>query len=159
MQSFVSHSGYGYRKRLCEDVTTWFLNQFLLRHKIVVDILHRSLKSEGAYGYCDYVGSSYRPREFLIELNTYMEEELYIKTLLHELTHLKQWVDRKLQVRNGKMCYCKEPVENYEYAYQPHEIEAREQEETLYAKYLKGKGIVPVLKVSCFPLSCPRHLL
>jgi len=28
-------------------------------------------------------------------------------------------------------------VEDYEYWYQPHEIEAREQEETLYLEYLK----------------------
>jgi hypothetical protein len=148
--SVLKISGYGYHKRTCEDVASWFLNKFLPRHKIEVEILHRGLKREHVYGYCDYVGSSYRPRDFLIELDTHMSEELYIKTLLHELVHLRQWVVGSLRVRYGKMCYCKEPVEKYEYWYQPHEIEAREQEETLYVEYLLEKYGVPVPKVAQF---------
>jgi hypothetical protein len=148
--SYITHSGYGYSKRLCEDVTTWFLNKFLPRHKIEVEILHRGLKRECVFGYCDYVGESYRPREFLIELDTHISEELYIKTLLHELVHLRQWVIGSLRVRRGKMCYGKEPVENYEYWDQPHEIEAREQEETLYLEYLIEKKGVPVQQVAQF---------
>ena len=138
--SYITTSGYGYRKRICEDVTSWFLNRFFPRHKIHVEILHRGLNREQVYGYCDYVGESYRPREFLIELNTYMDEELYIKTLLHELTHLRQWVVCSLRLRSGKMYYGKECVEDYEYWYQQHEIEAREQEETLYLEYLFDKN-------------------
>ena len=138
--SYICHSGYGYSKILCEDVTSWFLNRFFPRHKIEVEILHRGLKREAVYGYCDYVGEARRPREFLIELDTHMDEELYIKTLLHELVHLRQWVVGSLRMRRGKMHYGKEPVENYEYWYQPHEIEAREQEETLYLEYLFEKN-------------------
>ena len=139
MQSSIYTSGYGYSKRLCEDVTAWFLNKFLPRHKIDVEILHRGLKREQVYGYCDYVGESRRPREFLIELQTHMKEELYIKTLLHELVHLRQWVVGSLRVRYGKMCYGKECVEDIDYWYQPHEVEAREQEDTLYYEYLREK--------------------
>jgi hypothetical protein len=146
--SYVTYSGYGYSKRLCEDVTFWFLNKFLPRHKIDVEILHRGLKREGAYGYCDVSGETQRPREFLIELDTHMPKELYIQTLLHELTHLRQWVAGSLRMRYGKLCYSKEPVENYEYWHQPHEIEAREQEETLYLEYLQEKEGVPVQEVA-----------
>jgi hypothetical protein len=138
--SYIIVSGYGYSKRVCEDVTSWFLNKYFPRHKITVEILHRGLKREGVNGYCDHVGESYRPREFLIEIDTYLDEELYVKTLLHELTHLRQWVVGSLRVRYGKMCYCKEPVEIYDYWHQPHEIEAREQEETLYLEYLFEKN-------------------
>ena len=154
--SVLEISGYGYRKRVCEDVATWFLNRFFPRHKIYVEILHRGLKRECVYGYCDYVGESYRPRHFLIELDTYMYEELYIQTLLHELTHLRQWVVGSLRVRYGKLCYSKEPVEKYEYWYQPHEIEAREQEETLYLEYLLETRGVPVPQVVQF---FPNRLL
>ena len=145
-------SGYGYRKLLCEDVATWFLNRFFPRHKIYVEILHRGLKRECVYGYCDYVGESYRPRHFLIELDTYMHEELYIQTLLHELTHLRQWVVGSLRQKRGKMYYGKECVEDIEYWHQPHEIEAREQEVTLYQEYMSEKNPVPVSQVAqCFP--------
>ena len=97
---------------------------------------------------CDVEGDSYRPRHFLIELQSDMCKESYIKTLLHELTHLAQWVDGSLRFRHGKMCYCQEPVENYDYEDQPHEIEARESEEILYDLYLKEKEGVPVKEVA-----------
>ena len=145
--SYIIANGYGYSKILCEDVTSWFLNNFFPRHKITVEIVHRGLKRDGVNGYCDVVGESYRPRHFLIELDTHMNRDLYIKTLLHELTHLKQWVVGSLRSRYGKLCYSKIPVENWEYWYQPHEIEAREEEERLYVWYLTDKQSVPVDEV------------
>ena len=146
--SYIQHSGYGYRKRLCEDVSCWFLNKFLPRHKISLEILHRGLKRECVYGYCDFVGESYRPREFLIELDTHMHEDLYIQTLLHELVHLRQWVLGSLRSKRGKMYYGKQCVEDMDYWIQPHEVEAREQEETLYYEYLKEKNHQPLPQVS-----------
>jgi len=141
--SILYISGYGYPKVTCEDVTSRFLNQFFPRHKITVEIVHRGLKREGVNGYCDVVGETYRPRHFLIELDTHMDRELYIKTLLHELTHMAQWIRGSLRQRYGKLCYSKVPVENWEYWYQPHEIEAREEEERLYEMYLTDKQGVP----------------
>ena len=146
--SYIQHSSYGYRKRLCEDVSCWFLNKFLPRHKISLEILHRGLKRECVYGYCDFVGESYRPREFLIELDTHMHEDLYIQTLLHELVHLRQWVLGSLRSKRGKMYYGKQCVEDMDYWIQPHEVEAREQEETLYYEYLKEKNHQPLPQVS-----------
>jgi hypothetical protein len=148
MQSYFQITGYGYRKRVCEDVTTWFLNKFLPRHKIYVEILHRGLKREGVYGYCDYTGEAYRPREFLIELDTWMNEELYIKTLLHELIHLQQWVTGSLRAKRGKRYYNSINVEDIEYWDQPHEIIARREEILLYQQYMNETSPVPVHKVA-----------
>ena len=146
--SSIYHSGYGYSKILCEDVTSWFLNKFYPRHKISVDIVHRGLKREGVYGYCDVAGEQYRPRHFLIELQPYMSRELYIKILFHELTHLAQWVDGSLRFRHGKLCYSLEPVEKWDYEDQPHEIEARESEQILYDQYLSDNMGVTEPQVS-----------
>lgn len=157
--SIIQTSGYGYRKRTCEDVASWFLNRFFPRHQIYVEILHRGMKREGSYGYCDVVGETYRPRDFLIEMDTYMHEELYIQTLLHELTHLRQWVVGSLRQKRGKLYYGQECIEDYEYWYQPHEIEAREQEETLYLEYMQEKRSVPVFNLAQFFSNRPRHLL
>ena len=149
--SYITISGYGYPKSTCEDVTSWFLNNFFPRHKITVDIVHRGLKREQVLGYCDVVGETYRPRHFLIELDTHMDRDLYIKTLLHELTHLAQWVRGSLRQRYGKLCYSKVPVDNWEYWYQPHEIEAREEEERLFEMYLTDRFGRPDEEVSqCF---------
>ena len=141
--SVITHSGYGYSKILCESVASWFINEFFPRHKLTVDIVHRGLKREEVHGYCDVVGDTQRPRHFLIELDTHMDKELYVKTLFHELTHMAQWIRGSLRHRYGKLCYCKTPVENWEYWYQPHEIEAREEEERLYVWYLTDKQGVP----------------
>jgi hypothetical protein len=146
--SSIYHSGYGYSKILCEDVTSWFLNNFFPRHKIAVDIVHRGLKRDQVVGYCDVVGETYRPRHFLIELQVDMPKDLYIKTLLHELTHLAQWVRGSLRFRSGKLCYYTEPAENWDYENQPHEIEAREEEERLYVMYLTDTFSVPVDEVA-----------
>lgn len=148
MHSIIETTGYGYRKSICEDTCSWFLNKFLPRHKIYVEILHRGLKREGVYGYCDYTGESYRPREFLIELQTYMDEQLYIQILLHELVHVRQWVTGTLRAKRGKMYYGPHKIENYEYEDQPHEVDAREQEEILYLEYLSDTLNVPVEEVS-----------
>ena len=145
--SILYISGYGYPKSTCEDVTSWFLNNFFPRHKITVDIVHRGLKRENVQGYCDVVGDYKRPRHFLIELDTHMDRDTYIKTLLHELTHMAQWIRGSLRSRYGELCYSKIPVENWEYWYQPHEIEAREEEERLYVWYLTDKQSVPVDEV------------
>ena len=141
-------TGYGYKKTLCEKVTYWFLNKFLSRYNLDIHIIHRGLKHEGVLGYCDFIDDYKSPRCFVIELDTYMEKELYIKTLLHELFHLYQWVKGLLKVRYGKVCYCKEPVEQYDYWEQPHEIAAREKESDLYQAYLNENKIVPLFNVS-----------
>ena len=79
-----------------------------------------------------------------------MDEELYIKTLLHELTHLRQWVVGSLRLRSGKMYYGKECMENVDYWEQAHEIEARDQEERLYVEYLYDELSDPVQEVEQF---------
>lgn len=135
-KSYLCYSGYGYQRKLCRSVTTWFLDNFLPRHVLDIEVLHRGMKCEDAYGYCDYVGSSYRPREFCIELQSNMSKEMYIKTLLHELVHLRQWVKGTLKMKSGKMHFDGENVSEVEYMSQPHEIEARELEEKLYIDYI-----------------------
>ena len=45
MQTFFSHSGYGYSKRLCENVSLWFLKKYQLENALI-DIIHRGLKRE-----------------------------------------------------------------------------------------------------------------
>ena len=136
--SIICHHGYGYSWKLCEDVSSWFINQYFPRHKITLDIVHRSLKSDNVRGYCDVSPGErqYNPRHFLIELDTHMSEEWYIKTLFHELTHLAQWIRGELRFRHGKLCYSTKPVESWDYEDQPHEIEARQEEERLFEWYM-----------------------
>ena len=43
-----------------------------------------------------------------------------------------------LETKRSKMHYKNEPVDNYNYDDQPHEIAAREAEETLYKEYINS---------------------
>ncbi len=139
MHSIIETTGYGYHRRICEDVSSWFLNKFLPRHKVYVEIHHRGLKREGVYGWCDFEDDYVRPRSFLIELQVFMNRELYIQTLLHELVHVRQWVLGDLRQKRGKMYYNSINVEDIEYWDQPHEIIARREEILLYQEYMKSK--------------------
>ena len=146
--SYISHSGYGYSKKLCEDVTSWFVNTYYPRHKLDIDIVHRGLKCDKVVGLCDVNGQSSRPRAFLIDLQAHMEKELYIKTLFHELTHMAQWIDGTLRCRSGKLYYCQEPADKWDYEDQPHEIEARESEDMLYDLWMMDKQPRPASQLA-----------
>jgi len=128
--------GYGYSKRLCEDVVSWFVSKYLPRHKLEIEVLHRGLKREQALGYCDVAGRHHKPREFLIELDTHLDNETYTTVLLHELYHVLQFVSGELKLKASKRYYKGECMENLEYWEQPHEISARWNERILYQEYL-----------------------
>ena len=139
--------GYGFSKRLCKDVVCWFVSKHLPRHKLEIEILHRGLKREQAFGYCDVAGRHYNPREFLIELDTHMDKETYITVLLHELIHLYDFCIGELKLKSSKKYYKGECMEDLEYWEQPHEIRAHYMEKILYREYLIDKRGVPTSKV------------
>ena len=55
--------------------------------------------------------------------------------------HMKQFIDGSLKTKRSKMYYKNEPVDNYDYEDQPHEIAARESEETLYKEYVTERKV------------------
>ena len=128
--------GYGYSSILCEDIASWFINKFVPRHKFFVRIVHKGLKREQSYGFCDFVDQAYRPRVFVIEVQANLSKEMYAKTLLHEFVHLRQWLQGTLKLKSGKMYFDGESVEKYEYMDQPHEIEAYDSEDKLYLDFM-----------------------
>jgi hypothetical protein len=136
----IDITGYGARKRRVEDAVEWFITKNLPRHHIYIEVLHRGLRREQAYGYCSVSGDIYRPREFLIEIDPNLDLELYTKTLFHELVHLRQWVKGLLKERRGKMYYKDIKCEDLDYWEYPHEIEAHSLEEYYYLKFLEETG-------------------
>ena len=129
-------SGYKYSRRRCEDVVTFFYDRYLKRYKIEIEVLHRGLVREGAYGYCSVQDCDYRPRSFLIEMHNQLSPEDYIKTLLHELQHVLQHVRGDLRDKRGVRCWKGINCDDLEYSIQPWEVEAHLMEEVLYLRYL-----------------------
>ncbi len=88
---YLEVTGKGPR-RLCNRVVEWFKGQYLPRHHLDISVVHRGLKREGVSGWCMVNGSTSRPRSFLVEIHNTLEEEDYIKVLLHELWHVYQYI-------------------------------------------------------------------
>ena len=129
-------SGYKYSRRRCEDIVTFFYDRYLKRYKIEIEVLHRGLMREGAYGYCSVQDCDYRPRNFLIEVHNHLSVEDYIKTLLHELQHVLQHVRGDLRDKRGVRCWKGIKCDDLDYSVQPWEVEAHLMEEVLYLRYL-----------------------
>jgi tRNA U55 pseudouridine synthase TruB len=134
-------TGYGYSKKLCEDVVCWFVSKHLARYKLDLEIVHRGLKREKVLGWCDIIGETYNPRCFLIELHTHMDKKTYVRTLIHELYHVLQFVTGELRIKSSKRYFKGECIEDLEYWQQPHEIFAYWNEKILYQEYLKDKNL------------------
>ena len=133
---YLEISGYGARKRRCRGAVRWFLQKYLPRHHIDVEVLHRGLRREESYGYCSVSGDIYRPREFLSEIDPKLDLELYTKTIIHELIHLRQWVQGVLKERRGKMYYKNINCDALDYWDPPHEVEAHSLDQMYYEDYL-----------------------
>lgn len=132
----IDITGYGARKRRCRDVLTWFISTYLPRHHIYIEVLHRGLLREGAYGYCSVQDCNWKPRSFLIEVHNRLNEEDYIKVILHELQHLLQHVRGDLRDKKGIRCWKGVDCSDLDYDEMPWELDAHQREQELYEEYL-----------------------
>lgn len=129
-------SGYGYSQRRCIAAVEWFISKYLPRHHISLEVLHRGLRREYAIGFCEISGKTYKPREFLIQLQSRMEPDKYLSTLFHELWHVYQFVSGDLKLKCSKKYYKGICMEHLEYKDHPWEIEAYSMESKLLNEYI-----------------------
>ena len=133
---YLSYSGYNYSKRRCERIVDWFVNRYLPRHKLSINVDHKGLLREGVFGWMWAADCDYRPRDFEIEIHNHMDEEHYTKTLLHELWHLYQHVKGALRDKHGKRLWKGIDHSETDYEDQPWEQQAHQMEDVLYEEYL-----------------------
>ena len=114
----------------------WFVNRYLPRHKLSINVDHKGLLREGVFGWMWAADCDYRPREFEIEIHNHMDEEHYTKTLLHELWHLYQHVKGALRDKHGKRLWKGIDHSETDYEDQPWEQQAHQMEDVLYEEYL-----------------------
>lgn len=137
---YFETNGYGYPKYLCEDILFWFAKTFYPRHNLDITVNHRGMKREGVYGWCDIMGGERHPRTFLIEIQSNLDKHTYATTLVHELIHVKQWVDGSLKLNKGSLVY--RGIHVGPEADQPHEVEAHEGEREYLLKFMCDSGRV-----------------
>jgi hypothetical protein len=133
---FLSITGSKAPKRRCESTVSWFISKYLPRYKLSIEVQHRGLLRENAYGFCTVEDCDYRPRSFLIEIHNRLNKEDYTKTLLHECQHILQHIRGDLRDKRGIRCWKGIKCVDLDYEDMPWEIEAIQMEEVLYEEYL-----------------------
>ena len=137
----LTHSGYDYSEKRCVNVVEWFVDEYLSRYNIDINVHHcRLVNREGVYGWCWATDCDYRPREFDIEIHNQMPLHLYTQTLLHELWHVYQHVKGHLRDKYGKRHWKGVDHSQTSYEDQPWEIEAHSMEEKLYREYISNSS-------------------
>ncbi len=132
----LTHSGYDYSQKRCVNVTEWFVDEYLSRYNIDINIHNcRLVNREGVYGWCWATDCDHRPREFEIEIHNQLPIHIYIETLLHELWHVYQHVKGDLKDKYGKRLWKGVDHSKIDYENQPWEKEAVKMEKILYRKY------------------------
>jgi len=132
---YLETTGYNYSKQRCERIVNWFVNTYLPRYKITINVDHLGLMRQGVFGWMWASDCDYRPREFEIEIHNRMTPENYTKTLLHELWHVYQHVKGLLKDKHNKRLWKGIDHSETDYDDQPWEKEALQMEEVLYKKY------------------------
>lgn len=134
---FLETIGYGYSKKLCQNVVCWFVAKHFSRHTLDITVSHKNLTSEGVMGFCDVVGKTNNPRSFLIEINANLDKENYCRTLIHECIHMGQFIRGELKIKNCKRYFRGISLDCQPYELQEHEKIAYTEEEVLYKLFLK----------------------
>ncbi len=134
----LTHSGYNYSQRRCVRIVDWFVNQYLPRHKVEINVDHKGLLRERVFGWAWVVPPDHRPREFEIEIHNRLSPALYTETLLHELWHVYQHVTGQLKDKYNKRYWKGIDHSKTDYDDQPWEKEAHLMEKKLVREYTQS---------------------
>lgn len=126
-------------KYICNQISDMLLSSRLSKN-IYVQIQYMRLE-EGTWGYCSPVDfESRQHREFEILIDSEISKEKQLKTLVHELVHLKQFAKGEFKQYEGynyRWLGKKISISSEDYDTLPWEIEAISSEKTLCEQLAK----------------------
>jgi len=88
-------------RRLVRGAALWMLNDLVgqrlgQRLTVRVKLIRDLYKDEDIMGDCEWIDDNRRPKEFLVRLYAGPNRKRTLKTLAHELIHVKQFAKREL---------------------------------------------------------------
>ena len=136
-------------RKLVESAA-WFYAEKLMGKRlmgsleITINLKKNLLSKEGNEGSAIWEDDSYRPKEFIIELDTTVKIRNLLITLAHEMVHVKQWAKNEMyeymephMVRfKGEKIHLKE-TDYWDY---PWEIEAYGKQLGLFVRFCEYMG-------------------
>lgn len=145
MNEIVITGGSKRLKELVRSASEFYLKKLLPRHSLYIHIhlIPKLTQKESMYGDTIWDDQNYRPREFVIRLDSSVDKDTLIWTLAHEMIHVKQYAKGELYDYSSRP-YTKwkgEQIDadNYQYCELPWEIEACELDKELYESYIHLK--------------------
>lgn len=129
------------------DAITFALNKFCPRmaDRILVQVKgdNRLLEKHGEFAYCMYTNMEPAQREFQIVMDNTLNPHTWIRTLMHELVHVKQYAKSEMahyerDHSSVKWRQSKINVDQESYWDLPWEIEAHGREEGLTQQFMKA---------------------
>ena len=142
---FTIEGGNKKQRRLIQSVVDFLRPMYFDKYKTlnVEFVISRTIAKDcGVDGICCTFGT-YRPREFEVGINGKMNDDDIIKTVIHELIHVKQYVKGDLIDRTHGKCKTLWKGKDHSktsYSKQPWERQAYRLQESLYKKYMKENG-------------------
>ena len=133
------------QRKLIESVVDFLRPMYFDKYKTLsleIAISRTIAKDCGVDGIC-LTFSTYRPREFEIGISGLMSDNDMIKTVIHELVHVKQYVKGELIERTHgkyKTIWKGKDHSKTSYSRQPWEKQAYRLQESLYKKYMLENG-------------------
>jgi len=126
----LTNAAHSYARQLMTDRLTSKLD-------IEIVLMSNLLELEGVQGDCTWEDTSYRPREFTIRIDKKNFPLIPLKTLAHEMVHVKQFARSELKdVGHDHKWMGKRFSGKTEYVKMPWEIEATGREASLMIRYL-----------------------
>ena len=143
--------GSNKKVRQLVEMATWFYAEKLMGKRlmsgleITIKLKKNLLSKEGNEGSAIWEDDSYRPKEFIIELDTTVKIRNLLITLAHEMVHIKQWArDEMYEYMNvaGLVRFKGEKIhlELTDYWDYPWEIEAYGKQLGLFVRFCEHMG-------------------
>ena len=125
------------REQIARDVISWFDKTFLSDYVYGITIEHCEMD---VFALLNVSGELEEPREFHIDMNPEQTESEYIKSLIHEMIHIEDYMNGNLTEVNCNRFWKGVLYEHENYEDQPWEIRAHSLEDEYYRMYRTTKS-------------------
>lgn len=136
------NGGSKFHREIARDVVEFMQQKYfdnIAKLQVEMKLSKILNRDEGADGFCLVLDSGNKPRSFEVSIDTTASLQDFIKTIIHEFIHVKQYVRGELvdgSRGRAKTTWKNKDHSKTSYSKQPWEREAYRLQETFYTEYM-----------------------